>query len=1171
MYEPPASFNRLVKDLTNDAWSRADAKLAAHIELTLQLVDALGLDAEPITIGWVLLSRMPLYDSRLERLTPEQRRMWANASVIVPYRARYGWENAVTRYAKLPRADLKLYRINPEARLEDQMIDVCRQAPCPDPMRTQRYDELLKAFLPFEKRKRRYTQAGNRYKVRVKDADGKPQTGIVTITEAMQQMMPANRRWFENAYPRTVLTITLEELMSTAAFLDDYERKHGEGVHWVHDLKQIRFRKVTIIDGKIRLEEQYNLPLAIQGEVHLPGLVSAGKTTLAKLIIAHVIRHCIDMRIALVVGDSSTAIEIADQVNSWFLNDPAGDEVCAIPLLGKSQREIHLGRLLASRHYAHSIKCGRPHWGERWLMPVCPLASKIEWDVPGNVQIPAGGEPCEGLINTEKRPEWYVCPLHSVCPSKQLYRDMPQARLWVTTPGALSQASLPLYFDNRVFTMGDLIYEQCDLVILDEVETIVDWYDRTFAKKEDLTNGKNGLLDRLDTQISQYWNANRVLPANERRWIVTARDSLKALSSILTSLADPKQKRVAKEWVKKHHFAPHQLAFRLSRRLAGLKEWDDKDTPIEVRHQNERLMLDVFQPFDDLLNGMRDPLRLDAETARRISSEAAELARIMQDMNNLPEDMADSDLIQRCRRWIDLYQPDMQAKLDNLRETLSKSDNPFDHKYLKEQLDRSIDELARRLYFMLTVTLLDRHLHLVFTEWHNKPEELDAQQPFSQIPRGAKAILPLPLTGQQYGFVADTTSPSKNQDARNQLALYTHTNIGRAYLLNFHRLREDFEDKPGPHVLALSGTSYLPDSTPFHVDLPLGGVLMPPENTEQAIKASRFIWQYFTDTKTGKPIQVSGRQDKERQLRLLMNAMLEYGGLPGGFIAHVLQWLETQGKDNPAQWADRVRVLLLTNSYTQAKKAAQTLRDGWRSEADRIFHLRRGSQGEDFEIERGKELKRMDIEQFATHTDGRILVAPMQAIGRGFNILNNLDERKAAFGAVFFLTRPMNMPNDMQTTAQELNRFALEWAKDPTFSAWQEDTLYKRGLRARERSVDLRRSIEQRWSYTALDDDAILRTSPRRDLASTTAGKIVQAVGRLLRGGVPFRAYLVDAAWSPNWAESGDKDSVEKAETSLLTALIEVLDDYALQDEVGNLLYGGLSEALNTTEGRNSN
>lgn len=1169
MYALPNSFKTLVNDLTSIAGSKASAELLVHVELTLSLATRLGLETEPLTIGWVLLSRMLLNHYLLNNLTPEQRRMRANAALIVPLSSRFAWENALVQYAKIP-PQARLYAVQEGIRLDDQDIMFCRQEPCPDPLREDRYEMILSTTLPFEQRKRKYAEVGETYSVRVKASNGELRFGHVEIDASMQ---PDDLQdvWFDSPRAHTAITLDLKALLPTAQVLDEREKELGRRVHWVHDLKQIRYRRASVIDGHITLEPEGEQPLHLEGAVHLPGMVSAGKTTLAKLIIAHAIREGWDVRITLVVGDSHTAIETAHQVNSWFYDDPAGDDVVAVPILGKSQRETHLGRLLASREYAQSLENGKSHWGERWLMPACPLASRIRWEGNQDVIVPAGNEPCESLIAKPRgnrgKGERHICPLFHRCPAKQMYRDMPRASLWVTTPGALSQAGLPLHLDRRIAKMGDLVYEQSDLVILDEVETIVDWYDRTFARKEELTNGRNGLLDRLDRQIAEYWNGNRVLPPDERRWIIPVRESLKALSGVLTTIVDPEQERAVKTWVKRGYFSPNQLAYRLARRLAGLKEWDNAKMLPNERKEHERLTQITFTPFDELLNRIPDPLRQGNYVPSR---PAEELAQLMQTLNNLADDVADEGIFSQCRAWILRYHPNIEAKLAALKEQLQRSDDKYDKAYLNDQVDRSVDELAQRLQFLLTVALLDRHMHIIIQEWHNKPEALDAQQPFSSIPRGMRNILPLPLTGQQYGFAG--ANVDDNPEARNRLSLFAYTNIGRSYLLDFDHLRQDLDGVPGPNVLALSGTSYLPDSTAFHVTLPPAGILLAPDKTEASIRESRFIWKYFTDEQN-KPIFISGERDKEHQLRRLMKAMLAYGGMPGGFLKQTLDWLEEQGRVCPEQWEDRSRVLLLTNSYRQAHAAAQILRDGWRDAADTIFNLKRGSGDEDYQVETELQpgtLKRIDIEQFAG-MGGRVLIAPMQSIGRGFNILNNAPEPKAAFGAVFFLTRPLNPPHDMEAMAQELNRYTLEWAANPSFAAWAEDTLYRRAIKARDYAMELRRLIDHRYGYEHLIENAILGMDPRRDLAATTAGRIVQAVGRLLRGGVPFRAYFVDAAWSPDLANTADTDRIEPEETSLLTALINVLSEYADRDEIGKQLYGGLNEALITTENRNSN
>jgi hypothetical protein len=86
-------------------------------------------------------------------------------------------------------------------------------------------------------------------------------------------------------------------------------------------------------------------------------------------------------------------------------------------------------------------------------------------------------------------------------------------------------------------------------------------------------------------------------------------------------------------------------------------------------------------------------------------------------------------------------------------------------------------------------------------------------------------------------------------------------------------------------------------------------------------------------------------------------------------------------------------------------------------------------------------------------------------------------------------------------------------------------------------------------------------------LAATTAGKIAQAVGRLLRGNVSFHAYFVDAAWAPQQARrlKGEEVPLDTPKTSLLAALIDVLSDY-VSDPIGKELYDPLLEKLDRTE-----
>lgn len=62
---------------------------------------------------------------------------------------------------------------------------------------------------------------------------------------------------------------------------------------------------------------------------------------------------------------------------------------------------------------------------------------------------------------------------------------------------------------------------------------------------------------------------------------------------------------------------------------------------------------------------------------------------------------------------------------------------------------------------------------------------------------------------------------------------------------------------------------------------------------------------------------------------------------------------------------------------------------------------------------------------------------------------------------------------------------------------------------------------------------------------------------------MPFRAYFIDAAWAPVWAETGQPESPH---TSLLAALIEALTNYVYEDPICEALYKPLADRFDWIE-----
>ena len=645
------------------------------------------------------------------------------------------------------------------------------------------------------------------------------------------------------------------------------------------------------------------------------------------------------------------------------------------------------------------------------------------------------------------------------------------------------------------------------------------------------------------------------------------RDSQKAIGATLTLVSEDLGKDVLQEWVQQGYFTPHVLFYKLARRLAGLEEYNTYEkSPQQLTIDEGRIQL-MMEIVDDFLK--------DDPVLRRRSYNPATtgLLEIVQDINNRGESATDEEIYQDCYDWIITFFPDTQSNLDRLTAELdnlrSQPNSQQLYPYLtkKEDID-TIQTLAYRLQFTLTITLLDRHTKIVFYEWQNRPNNIREPSPHRRMPRGMLNILPLPVTGRQFG----TYYSSRGSDT---LSLFAYFNIGRDYVLNFHRLLTDFDGLKGANVLALSGTSYLPDSTTFHVGDPQG-VLMPEEKAQNAISQSKFEFlPQFNDK--NKTIRVSGNLGDKTKARPILEQLARSLVTQSGSnqIVSELKTLRELGENEPELWADRDRILILVNSYEQSKWVAEELRIFLPNLRDEIKNLERDNLEPD---KKGKtnpgELIRADIESFA-HTGGKILVAPTNSIGRGFNILNN--NGKAAFGAVYFFTRPYPHPNNTAAIAQELNRRAYQWVEKEDFIAWQQgDGIAGSAELLRKTANNYWRSVEQRSYYRTLRDNPDLLAYPRYDLAATTLGRIIQAVGRLIRGGVPFHSYFVDSAWADNSAKkiaakkAGDDPNAidnDSEENSLLVATILRVCDYAYEeDSVGKALYRPLADALENIE-----
>jgi hypothetical protein len=360
-------------DYLHDTHELSDSKanLLLQVELTFALMEKLNLADEPISAVWVVLSKVPVADIRLKRLSPMQKKAWANARQLIFCPEKFNWLNALRDYQFLP-SHIRMYSIT-ETDFDTQYIDAAKRPSHEREAQLEHlYDKWLSLQLPFRQQNvHPYATQEGAYKgkgqIQINIGNNQPQTEERDVTFNLSpgsigsQTKPA---WLSAPAVRVPFKVDMTEFGKLAQFLDERETSLASELPLTPRNWQKRFSELRchIVDEHGELPSDPTSIFTINGFTHLAGMVSSGKSTLASLLAAHIIRDHPDKRITLVVSDVQTAIQLANQINEWFCDDPDIDDPVAVPIFGRSSLHTHMGGFYASTTYLTYAQRGAFHW-----------------------------------------------------------------------------------------------------------------------------------------------------------------------------------------------------------------------------------------------------------------------------------------------------------------------------------------------------------------------------------------------------------------------------------------------------------------------------------------------------------------------------------------------------------------------------------------------------------------------------------------------------------------------------------------------------------------------------------------------------------------------------------------------------------------------------------------
>lgn len=380
--------------------------------------------------------------------------------------------------------------------------------------------------------------------------------------------------------------------------------------------------------------------------------------------------------------------------------------------------------------------------------------------------------------------------------------------------------------------------------------------------------------------------------------------------------------------------------------------------------------------------------------------------------------------------------------------------------------------------------------------------------------RSQQDLLPSSLCGNLFGL---------RKIAEEDISLFRQFAYGRSLMKDLPWLRTDPEGNPaGPHVMLLSGSSWAEGSYEYHVNRPVSYILESDHEKRAFLAKTGFQESGFSERVSGAP-----PENRREMLRAITKRS-------ASLIAMEIQ--RRVGK-----------VLIVVNSYEQAKQVQNDLMAALDGEHCLAGICRMISDAVNDSDEVGT-IRRGEVSKFAGRSE-EILIAPAMAIERGHNIVDEAGH--SALGSVFFLVRPMAVPDDIQQAVSKLNGYV-----EACCSRREQESLFDYNQRVRQFAAIRWQQISQRKSY-GLNE---LEEHEKRDVVATLFVLILQIFGRLARvtdASKPApEVYFMDGAFRHREDKPDDFDCLNE-----LGMYLDELMNTPEHAEIAKTLYGPFYEA----------
>jgi len=998
-----------------------------------------------------------------------------------------------------------------------------------------------------------------------------------------RSIMPSYQRISRSYNPPIV--ISWEQLLKVATEVDNKEADPSWKATNLAPLnleKRLKNVQIESSNSVFFHDEQ----LFIEKTAHVVGMLSSGKSTLVLALLFALTRPGYNKRILVLVPDTTAGAMMSVRLRSHGIKSTV--------LSSFFNRAEHLNAI----HWHHGMTGGG--WSMEKIGDLvhdfgiaCPLDGYQKSLNETNPYMTDGAKPrfprlgekvCHHItqpnLREEETDDYFdlfapndtgrSCPLFALCPAQSQQREAVTAQVTFMTPAAFIHMTPDKNLSRESLSLPELIQYTHDLVIIDEADSVQQHFDKQFAIKETIMGGDDEtyLLDVTSavSQALRQRSGGQYRSRTNLAWQLRM-NRLSNMVGLLYSLLQNEGDELRTEFF-------HHQQFTAASILCHLWKWHYE---LEYGKQDAfSITGPVEKEFIHVLNLARALSRLtigaefDEENFDEDNEALDALERLDERFRNMAERLIRfSQQLLLTNLYIETAR-EIESLLDN---ELILFNATLPSKNSKQQTLTPRQNALAIVMALLAELILSNFNYLVQNQAQvARAFNLEHSNIFQRVRhllRHYQTLIPRNPAGNVFGLQYEEPSPEQRHEEGGKLSLINHLGVGRYLLYHLHDLLIP-ENQAGPHVLLLSGTSWAGGNLQMNVQQPVGsntinipvdiaspnfdvqvevaGVLQQPKSELEQLKRSFFELIPMRPPEK-QPISVSGQKLEKRRANLaFIGKELVRDRSGENLLQRYWSYLAKKWEEKYMQ--DRQRALLVVNSYDDAAIVANAIQEVIKAGRDQhqVYALIRDEKaqadkkslpasGTQVNLLPGVfKLPRSLVEEFGKKPEGSILVAPIQVISRGHNILNGKrtdgEGEVAAISTIFFLHRPHPRPEDLSPVIGQLNRFAMNCVEGHGLDK-NKPNIFLRGRQQRYQASGLvRRALGSRQKYYLMPDEQ------KAQFAWDLVTLLWQTIGRGIRGGVPVFVGFIDARFAPE----SFKEKQDTPYTSCLVQCIQQLE-----------------------------